>query len=232
MIKNIKKLLNSLNDDDFFHYMTPFSCYNSSLKYSITLNNIVELSNYKELIELYFELRELEDDITELLYDGIQNRLNFEEYEDDQITINWIPIILNLLNKDIKIYNKILLVNDNKLLELIDVNESIDREEYYIMNSNRIDFTIYSKNLTELLCEIHDQLNEEEVKKIFNKETHDDYQMSLNKGGFILNLSHKEVFKSKYNCGLIRQISRDRKLSKLLGEKVIIKFEKFINLFL
>lgn len=241
MIDKVGKFFSELSDDDFFHYLSPFSYYNSGLKASITLKEIVDLSNGENLLKLYFELKDVEEEILEILYDEIQSRLDYDEYEDEQITIGWIPIIIYLLGERIEIYNSIKIDYDEEFSEIINVNESINRKNYWILNPTKESeipkITFYSKEICEILCEFYDIVEISDIEKLFDSGKLINKKFSIERGGFILNKDIREIVKCPNNnkkCGEIRlickKLERIKKIENILGENRVYFYGEYILL--
>jgi hypothetical protein len=233
MIEKIKKFIEGLSDDDFYNYMSPFSYYNSSLINSISIEKIVKLSNYNNLLKVYFELNEKEDLILEIIYDRIQSsELEYEEYDDEQITINWIPIVMHILEMPLSMYNEILLDYDRKLIKLIKLNESIDFENYYVLNTKGYfaNETYYSEKLEYIVSKFGFP-SLRYIDELYTKDEIRTENFNIKKGGFILNTNAIKLDKiTNPNSDFLKrliQLKRQKNIDLLFNERIITKFKRF-----
>jgi hypothetical protein len=232
-IEDIYNFIESLDEKEFFHYLSPESYYNSPLKYSICSNEFPKIETRK-LLDIYFLLKENEDEILDLVANQVLNFTD-EDYEIDQISVNWYILIFKLMNWDWKkTYQNLKIGKSSEYTEkLIELNENFDRKSYFIINDRDSEESLYTKDLCDAVYLLKDRDQRVNLEKVIKGESFESWNFTLKKGDYILynklkeikisESDKKETFYQEIKKEFTKE-NRDLRLSALLGERRVVRF--------
>jgi hypothetical protein len=237
-VQDIYDFIDSLDEDEFFEYLTPTSYYNTNLYHSICGKNLPKIGNRK-LLEIYFLLSENQDDILSYVFEKMYEYQDEEEEDDDfeieMNGLNWYVLIFYLAECDYyEIYRRLKTTDElnKEIVQLIELNENFDRENNYIFNDVDETDSYWTKNLLDCVYLAWNRDKVVDYKKVILEESFSQRSITFKKGDLILFKDFKELkpvednFFNRIKNEFI-QVKRDLSLSKLLGEKIIIRFSDF-----
>lgn len=236
-IDDVYKFIESLPEEDFYKYLTPESYYNTDLYNSICGDNLPLISRRK-LLEIYFLLKENEDDITQLIFERMYE-FSSAENEDDELEINgvnWYILIFYLSGSSdyYDKYSKLHTTNklDKKTVDLIELNDKFDRDNHFIFNDTEQRESFYSKDMAECVLLACDRDKKTDFEKIIKEQEFNSRNITFKKNDLILYNNFKEIKEQKGRFfDNIRadflSTKRDISISSILNERFVLRFKDF-----
>jgi hypothetical protein len=235
-INKIYEFIESMSEEDFFEYMSPTSYYNNTLIFSICSDQNPRIEKRK-LLEIYFFLKENEEDISECVFEKLSEYLDIDE-EIDNFSVDWNILVFFLAGLDYKKIVSTLKVGkiDTTLEKLIQKNEDFDRKNYFILNDLNQEKSFYTEDLLAAIYYLLDSDRNFDIESLIkNPKFRDDYY-SLEIGDLILSENFKKLERKDFRensefFSNIRseyyKIKRTLSLDSLFENRKIIKFKNF-----
>lgn len=237
-INDVYEFIDSLDEEEFFEYLTPTSYYNTDLYHSICSKNLPSIQKRK-LLEIYFLLSENEDDINQFIFEKM---CEFSSDDDDDYLeiemngLNWYILIFYLSNCDYyEIYRRLKTSDslNKEMVKLIELNKNFDRKNNFILNDTEQKESFWTKDLVNCVYLAVDRDKPVDYEKILSDENFKDRNITFKKGDLILFTDFKELKPvGEYFSRIKNEFTstkRNLTLSKLFLESKVYTFGEFLN---
>ncbi len=224
-LEKIRNFVESMEEIDFHHYISPTSYYNTDLKHSICDKSLMGVPP-RELLELYFFLSKNFDEISQIVFEKLY------DLEDDEVEmngLNWYVIIYFMLGLDYKkLYDSLYSEVDANLLQLLNLNKNFNRDQYYIINDKGVESSYYCQSILQCYNYLVDTDESVDLNKLNNEKSFTGRNVTVAKGDYILYLRIEEY--KERNISL-RYLKKDRinkiKRIRTTNEGIITKFKLY-----